>query len=260
MNKRRLARPIAFLSIGLAAAAAAIAILAGADIALAGGGGRVIAAPGDARGAGFSAGQAAAVAAVPGVTAVSASMRGRAAVSYQGRSLRAEVAGVDPALPALMDLRLEEGRFILRGDCGDRSRICVITRGIRDALFGGRKPVGEYIGIEGTLFRVAGCVDAAAAEVLMPHTAAQELFGRRGFDRIIAAYAVSPRMRDAGVFVSDRVAGILGLRGEGETAISRAERGVFPPLSGTAAIALAASLFAAAALFLILAAGSRRQP
>jgi hypothetical protein len=262
MNKPRLIRTIAFLLIGLAAVAAASAILAGADIALAGGPGLVTA---SARGTGFGSRQAEAVAAVPGVTAVSALTREEAAVSYQGRGMRAEVAGVDSALPPLIGLRLLEGRFILRGDCEGRRRVCVITGGMRDALFGGKDPIGELLRIEGTLYRVAGCVDAAAMEVFIPYTSAQALFGDHGFDELIAEYAVSPRMRDAGVFVSGRIAGILRWSGADGGVPSLRERGGFFPLSRSAANILASCLFAAGALFLVLAAGRirssvRREP
>ncbi len=66
------------------------------------------------------------------------------------------VSGVDPAYRRIAGLRLVTGRFYGADEAAAAAPVCVLGEAARQALFGGRAALGEYVRVNEQWFRVIG--------------------------------------------------------------------------------------------------------
>jgi putative ABC transport system permease protein len=102
------------------------------------------------------------------------------------------VNGTNETIPLVFDRTLSRGAFFTAADVDTRRRVAVLGADPAEALFPDRDPVGKSVTVGGVRFRVVGVMSrvgtafgvARDAEVFIPVTAAQRLFGVTRVDGI----------------------------------------------------------------------------
>jgi putative ABC transport system permease protein len=120
------------------------------------------------------------------------------------RRFTATVNGTMHTLPLVFDRRVERGTYLDPTDVDVRRRVAVLGATTAEELFPGRDPIGRFIQIGGTRFRVIGVMEAVGSsfgvaqdtQVYIPVTAAQRRLGVDNLDAI-AVRAPSPEDIDA---------------------------------------------------------------
>jgi putative ABC transport system permease protein len=120
------------------------------------------------------------------------------------RRFTATVNGTLHTLPLVFDRRVERGTYLDPTDVDVRRRVAVLGATTAEELFPGRDPIGRFVQISGTRFRVIGVMEAVGSsfgvaqdtQVYIPVTAAQRLLGVNNLDAI-AVRAPSPDDIDA---------------------------------------------------------------
>jgi putative ABC transport system permease protein len=74
------------------------------------------------------------------------------------------ILGVWENYPAVANVPLESGRFFSKRERKERASVAVIGAGIADQIFEDAEPVGEFLKIEGKLFKVIGVMRNASGE------------------------------------------------------------------------------------------------
>jgi putative ABC transport system permease protein len=108
------------------------------------------------------------------------------------RRATVNVNGTNETIPLVFDRTLSRGAFFGAADVETRRRVAVLGADPADSLFPDRDPVGKSITVGGVRFRVVGVMSrvgtafgvARDAEVFVPVTAAQRLFGVSRVDGI----------------------------------------------------------------------------
>ncbi len=93
---------------------------------------------------------------IDGVVAVAPSLRARAQVVANGANWSPQVDGVTPAIVAVRDYELEQGRFFDEGEERQARRVAVIGQTVVNELFPNMDPLGETIRVGSTAFEVIG--------------------------------------------------------------------------------------------------------
>jgi len=70
------------------------------------------------------------------------------------------IYGVDPVYMKIAGLHVFEGRFFTAEEETQAAAVCVLGAGARSSLFGSADPVGQYVKVNETWFRVIGVVSA----------------------------------------------------------------------------------------------------
>lgn len=139
---------------------------------------------------------AAALARVPGVTAVTPIVWGNSEVSARGRLRRTTVQGVGPATPEIYRLRVEAGRFLPEEPFAAARPLAVLGATLKEELFGPEPALGEWLTIAGMRFRIIGVMEKKGQflgmdlddTVYIPAAHALVLYNREGLMRINLAY------------------------------------------------------------------------
>jgi putative ABC transport system permease protein len=108
------------------------------------------------------------------------------------RRTNVNVNGTNETIPLVFDRTLSRGAFFTAADVDTRRRVAVLGADPAEALFPDRDPVGKSVTVGGVRFRVLGVMSrvgtafgvARDAEVFIPVTAAQRLFGVTRVDGI----------------------------------------------------------------------------
>jgi putative ABC transport system permease protein len=108
------------------------------------------------------------------------------------RRTNVNVNGTNETIPLVFDRTLSRGAFFTAADVDTRRRVAVLGADPAEALFPDRDPVGKSVTVGGVRFRVVGVMSrvgtafgvARDAEVFIPVTAAQRLFGVSRVDGI----------------------------------------------------------------------------
>jgi putative ABC transport system permease protein len=108
------------------------------------------------------------------------------------RRTNVNVNGTNETIPLVFDRTLSRGAFFTAADVETRRRVAVLGADPAEALFPDRDPVGKSVTVGGVRFRVVGVMSrvgtafgvARDAEVFVPVTAAQRLFGVSRVDGI----------------------------------------------------------------------------
>jgi putative ABC transport system permease protein len=91
-----------------------------------------------------------------GVKAVSPVVSGRVNVKQGRTSSQVTLTGTNAAYSTVRETKVSEGRFITDLDLEYRQKIAVIGSDTASAFFGTENPVGQYLQIDGTSFKVVG--------------------------------------------------------------------------------------------------------
>lgn len=89
--------------------------------------------------------------------------RGANNIVYKNKTGAFNVYGDIPEIIKIEAVRILDGRFHNYKDQADARKVCVIGTKVRDILFEGEDPIGEYIKIQGVYFRVVGLHEPKAS-------------------------------------------------------------------------------------------------
>lgn len=158
---------------------------------------------------------AASLARLPHIVALTPNVRGNAEVEGNGRTRRTLIYGVNSELPRVYRSTVQSGQFLPPDEAGSARAFVVLGSKLRDELFGSANPLGQRVRIGGLHFRVIG-VMAPKGQFLgidlddtayIPTARAQELFNREGVDEInIAAEEGVPSARVAEILRKHMIA------------------------------------------------------
>src|SRR5512141_904447 len=133
---------------------------------------------------------------LPYVENVNSSVMGNAELRYGGKSRRTTVFGEGRNFASAFTMKVQSGSFWTDEDNEQARAFVVIGAKIRQELFAGRNPLGEYLRVGGQRFRVVG-VMASKGQILgmdmddtvfIPVARAMELFNRPGLMEIQVSY------------------------------------------------------------------------
>lgn len=169
----------------------------------------------------FTLRDARAISGISGITMISLQKSCRGIpVTYRNRQIRTDILGTDPNLAAIYNRRIEKGRFISIRDIYNQGRVCVITEGFKDKFFPAADYLDEQLEINGTVFRIIGCLepmqmpdlfdDTVEEEAIMiPLTTSQKIFQQYDFDLMLLQYAKTYQQKKQMKLLKGRIERIL---------------------------------------------------
>lgn len=101
---------------------------------------------------------------VPGIIHVAPMLWKQVPVQNDLHTYTWEVDGVAPELQDIMNMPLEQGRFISAADLQQRSHVAVIGSEAKTKLFSGMYPLGQKVRLNGISFEVIGVLKAKMQE------------------------------------------------------------------------------------------------
>ena len=125
--------------------------------------------------------------------AVAPVMQRGASLSYKEKETRTDIFGTNEDYMETINTDIVQGRFFTSNEDRSGSRVTVIGHGIKEAFFGEKEPVGQYIKIDNIKFRVIGVLEkqgkflglfSVDKQAILPHGAYKRLFSRRGWMRL----------------------------------------------------------------------------
>ncbi len=131
---------------------------------------------------------AAIVVQAPSVKEVAPQISSNLLLSYQGRSLNADVMGTTPGILYVRNLNMQQGNFFTSIDEKQNSQVAILGASIANKLFSNQNPLGKTFQINGLSFQVIGLMKAKGASlgvnpdetVYIPITTmAEQLLGKR---------------------------------------------------------------------------------
>lgn len=145
---------------------------------------------------------------------------GSAPVSWQQREREVTVLGSTANLYHVRHLQLSRGRFLPEGDPTKAAGVCVLGATLVRELFINRPPLGEWVRIGGSRFRVIGVLASEGVSLgldmddiaIIPVASAQALFNTASLFRIM----VEVRDRELLERTKQAILDILRARHEGE--------------------------------------------
>lgn len=222
-HRRRIIPAVIEVALGIALFTVTLSITAGGhrtiNQTLAGFGGKYLTV--SAVGEKFTLRDARAISGVPGITMISLQKWSRGIpVIYRNRQIRADILGTDLNFTAICNRRVEKGRFISASDIYNQDRVCVITEAVKDRFFPAADYLDQKLEINGTVFRIIGClepmlmpdlfVDATAEETIMiPITTSQKIFQQSDFDEMLLQYDKTYRKKRQMKLLKERIERIL---------------------------------------------------
>lgn len=141
---------------------------------------------------------------LPRVVATVPVVQGNAALEYEGRSRRAYVFGVGPAVPQVWQVHVARGRFLPHDDPRAARAFAVLGSKVRDELFGSANPLGRRIRIGSERYRIVGVMESKGQllgfdlddAVYIPAARALSLFNRESLMEIDLLYAAGSSSRE----------------------------------------------------------------
>ena len=125
--------------------------------------------------------------------AVALVMQRGASLSYKEKETRTDIFGTNEDYMETINTDIVQGRFFTSNEDRSGSRVTVIGHGIKEAFFGEKDPVGQYIQIDNIKFRVIGVLEkqgkflglfSVDKQAILPLGAYKRLFSRRGWMRL----------------------------------------------------------------------------
>jgi putative ABC transport system permease protein len=101
---------------------------------------------------------------VPGIVHVSPVLWKQVPVQNDLHTFTWEVDGITPELQDIMNMQIDEGRFISAADIQQRAHVAVIGSEAKTKLFSGIFPIGQKIRLNGVSFEVIGVLKAKMQE------------------------------------------------------------------------------------------------
>jgi putative ABC transport system permease protein len=149
---------------------------------------------------------------------------GAAPVAYQERDREVTILGTSTAFLRVRQLQMRLGRFLPQGDVSLAVPVCVLGKTLTSELFGAKDPVGEWVRIGESRFRVIGILESMGISLgfdmddiaLIPVASAQSLFNTFSLFRVM----VEARERELLPKAKADVIRIIRERHEGEEDIT----------------------------------------
>ncbi len=118
---------------------------------------------------------------------------GAAPVSWNGREREVSILGSTRDLYTIRSLSMASGKFLPEGDPFLGSGVCVLGYRVKEEIFGKTSPLGEWIRIGGSRFRVIGVMARKGQSlgldmgdvVVVPVVSAQRLFNTAALFRVL---------------------------------------------------------------------------
>lgn len=145
---------------------------------------------------------------------------GAAPVSWNGREREVMILGSTPAMYEIRDMSMAKGKFLPEESPYRGSGVCVLGFRLQEEIFGNSSPLGEWIRIGGSRFRVIGVMAKKGQSigldmgdvVVIPVASAQRLFNTASLFRIL----VQANGREAIPRAKEHILGTIRERHEGE--------------------------------------------
>jgi putative ABC transport system permease protein len=133
---------------------------------------------------------------LPNVEYVNPSMTGNAEVRFNGKTRRATVFGAGHDFTRVMASKVQMGSSLPEDDPTHPRALVVLGSKVRQELFAGQNPLGNYLSIGGQRYRVVGVMEPKGQmlgfdlddTVFIPAARALELFNRPGLMEIQLSY------------------------------------------------------------------------
>jgi putative ABC transport system permease protein len=130
---------------------------------------------------------------VPFVSGAAPVIFGFGLVKHEGVSRNTLVSGTGPEFPFVRDIYPDLGRFLEPDDIDAERRVIVLGNKVRSELFGDANPLGRFVQVMGTRFRVIGAMERKGStfgidfddQVYLPVSAAQRLFNTDALAEIL---------------------------------------------------------------------------
>ncbi|TQR16453.1 FtsX-like permease family protein [Psychrobacillus soli] len=102
---------------------------------------------------------------VDGIEAIAATVSGRVTVKNGINNTQVSMIGTTSSYLDVRDLQLQSGRFIADLDHDNHSKIAVLGSDTAQTLFGLGDPVGEYVKVNGTSYKVVGVLQSVGSSL-----------------------------------------------------------------------------------------------
>jgi putative ABC transport system permease protein len=142
---------------------------------------------------------------------VSGIVNGSGTIRYLNRRRDTFVFGVSHRFSEIRNLKIDQGRFFDEEDIDARRRYVVLGRVLQNELFGDENPLGKMVKVADAEFRVIGLFEHKGTSlgfdlddlVVIPETAALDLYGLEGYNNIMARARARADMTEAVAEITD---------------------------------------------------------
>ncbi|TNC97313.1 MAG: hypothetical protein FD121_904 [Gallionellaceae bacterium] len=150
---------------------------------------------------------------LPYVESVNPSVMGNAELKFNGKTRRTTIFGEGREFAAAFTMRVQSGTFWPDADDEQARAFVVLGAKVRQELFAGQNPLGEYLRVGGQRYRVIGVMESKGQvlgmdlddAVYIPAARAMELLNRPGLMEINVSYRPSADANDVKKLVSQRL-------------------------------------------------------
>lgn len=144
---------------------------------------------------------------LPHVEAVVPVLQGTAKIEADRFSRDTDVYGVGPDMDTAWRFRVAMGRFLPADDLDNSRYFVVLGSKVRDELFRGRNPLGQYVRVSGSRFRVVGTMESKGQllgfdlddAIYIPADIAMQMFNKESLmevDVVFRETTTSDEMRE----------------------------------------------------------------
>ncbi len=109
-----------------------------------------------------------------------AGIKGTGIIAYNNQYGSFDIACVHPGTQYIEETDILEGRFVNESDIKDKNKVTAISTIVKDELFKGKKPLGEFVKVSGVPFKVVGVFkdknDRDNRRIYLPISTAQMIF------------------------------------------------------------------------------------
>ena len=102
---------------------------------------------------------------VDGIEEIAPTVSGRVTVKNGRNNVQVSMTGTTSSYLDVRDLQLQSGRFIADLDHDNHSKIAVLGSDTAQTLFGLGDPVGEYVKVNGTSYKVVGVLESVGSSL-----------------------------------------------------------------------------------------------
>ncbi|WP_349305495.1 ABC transporter permease [Bacillus sp. FJAT-50079] len=103
--------------------------------------------------------------AVDGIEEIAPTVSGRVTIKNGRSNVQVSMIGTTSSYLKVRDLQLQSGRFIADLDHENHSKIAVLGSETAQTLFGFGDPVGEYVKVNGTSYKVVGVLESVGSSL-----------------------------------------------------------------------------------------------
>jgi len=133
---------------------------------------------------------------LPDIEYVDPGVLGNAELRFNGKTRRAMVHGHGHDMPNIFSMKVQTGSFLPDDDPSQARAMVVLGSKVRQELFAGQNPLGQYLRVGGQRYRVIGVMEPKGQvlgfdlddTVSIPASRALELFNRPGLMEINVSY------------------------------------------------------------------------